>query len=215
MDAREVASSGHGICMFGWRGGLGVNLANRITIARVLMTPVVVAFMLVPGTWGSIVLDGRTLTGNEWTAAILFALATGSDGLDGYIARKYHLITNFGKFLDPLADKLLICAVLVALVDSHQVPAWMTIVIVSREFAVTGLRLVAADDGVVIAAGSLGKWKTRLQVIAVLAVLLKNFPFFYLGVPMAAILLYIAVILTVVSGVDYFARNWRIIDPSR
>lgn len=179
------------------------------------MTPVVVAFQLLPGTWGSVALDGRTLTGNDWLAAILFLLATGSDGLDGYIARKYHLITNFGKFLDPLADKLLICAVLIALVASHQVPAWMTIVIVSREFAVTGLRLVAADDGVVIAAGSLGKWKTRLQVAAVMAVLLKDFPFFYLGWPVDEILLYVAVILTVVSGVDYFARNWRIIDPSR
>ena len=190
-----------------------VNLANRITIARVLMTPLVVIIVLLPGTWGSAHLDGHVVTGRDLLATLLFLIATASDGLDGYIARKRNLITNFGKFLDPLADKLLVCAVLIALVAEAEVPAWMTIVIVSREFAVTGLRLVAADEGVVIAAGSLGKWKTRVQVIAVTAVLLRNFPFFYLHLPIASWLLYAAVVLTVWSGIDYFARNWRIIDP--
>jgi len=191
-----------------------VNLANKITVARVLMTPIVVLIMLLPKGMGSVVLAGHLLTGSDWVAAVLFLLATASDGLDGYIARKRNMITNFGKFLDPLADKLLICAVLVALVASGQVPAWITIVIVSREFAVTGLRLVAVDEGIVIAAGSLGKWKTRVQVAAILAVLLKNFPFFYLGLPVDSVLLYAAVILTLWSGIDYFARNWRVIDPS-
>ena len=192
-----------------------MNLANRITIARIILMPVVVWLILRPFGWFAVTAGGRTLTGGDLLAAAVFILATASDGLDGYIARKRNMITNFGKFLDPLADKLLVCAVLIALVALREVPAWMAIVIVSREFAVTGLRLVAADDGTVIAAGSLGKWKTRLQVIALSAVILQNFPFAYAGIPFAAVALYLAVLLTVISGVDYFAKNWNVIDTTR
>ncbi len=192
-----------------------MNLANRITIARIISMPVVVFFVLEPYTWFNVVLGSVTLTGRDILAVVLFLIATGSDGIDGYIARSRNMITDFGKFLDPLADKLLISAVLIALVQVHEVPAWVTIVIVTREFAVTGLRLVAADSGEVIAAGTLGKWKTRLQVVAVAAILLHDFPFAYIGIPFSMIMLYVAAAMTIISGVDYFIKNWHVINTTR
>ena len=192
-----------------------MNLANRITLARIIAMPIVVFFQLAPIHGFDARVGGLDLTLRDLVATVLFLIATLSDGIDGYIARKYRMITNFGKFVDPLADKLLICAVLIGLVDVHRVASWIAIVIISREFAVTGLRLVAADDGVVIAAGSLGKWKTRLQVVAITALMLNNFPFSYWGIPFAMVMIYLAVFMTIVSGVDYFVRNWKIIDYSR
>lgn len=184
-----------------------MNLANRITIARILLMPVVVFFVLQPWQMFEIQFPHGQVSGTDLIAAVLFILATATDGIDGYIARSRNMITNFGKFMDPLADKLLISAVIVALVASARVPAWIAITVISREFAVTGLRLVGADEGRVIAAGSLGKWKTRLQVVAVAALLLNNFPFAYLGIPFATVLLYAATLMTIVSGIDYFVKN--------
>ncbi len=192
-----------------------MNLPNRITLARIIAMPIVIFFQLAPLHGFDHHVGNLDLTLRDLIATILFLVATLSDGIDGYIARKYHLITNFGKFIDPLADKLLICAVLIGLVDVHRVASWIVILIISREFAVTGLRLVAADDGVVIAAGSLGKWKTRLQVVAITALMLNNFPFSYIHFPFAMIMIYLAALMTVVSGVDYFIRNWKVIDYSR
>lgn len=191
-----------------------MNLANRITVARIILMPIVVALLLMPFPLFTLPTPGRALTGGQLLSTGIFVIATASDGLDGYIARKRNMITNFGKFLDPLADKLLIGSVLIALISLGEVPAWVAIVVISREFAVTGLRLVAADAGVVIAAGALGKWKTRLQVVGVTAVMLGNYPFVYIGVPVATILLYAAVVMTVVSGADYFVKNWSIIDAA-
>jgi CDP-diacylglycerol--glycerol-3-phosphate 3-phosphatidyltransferase len=188
-----------------------VNLANRITIARILLMPVVVFFVLVPWPMFSIPMSGHVLAGHDLIAAIAFIVATATDGIDGYIARSRNMITNFGKFMDPLADKLLVCAVIVALVARAMVPAWIAIVIISREFAVTGLRMIGADEGIVIAAGSLGKWKTRLQVVAIAAVLLDNFPFAYIGIPFDVIALYAATIMTIVSGIDYFIKNRNVL----
>ena len=192
-----------------------MNLANRITLARIIAMPVVVFFQLVP--WHA--LDGHVggfaLTDRDLITTVLFLLATASDGIDGYLARKYHMITNFGKFLDPLADKVLVCASLIGLMAVSRVAAWIVIVVVTREFAVTGLRLVAADDGIVIAAGSLGKWKTRLQMIGIIALLLNNFPFSLWHFPFATIMIDLAALMTVISGVDYFVRNWKVIDYSR
>lgn len=145
-------------------------------------------------------------------AAFVFMVAASSDGLDGYIARKRKLITNFGTFLDPLADKLLISAVLISLVEMHRLSAWIAILIISREFAVTGLRLIAAAEGIILAASQLAKWKTFTQIVAMVALMLNNFPFSYVGFPFDRLMVYVMVILTVWSGVDYFVKNKQVME---
>ncbi|ATY84943.1 CDP-diacylglycerol--glycerol-3-phosphate 3-phosphatidyltransferase [Kyrpidia spormannii] len=188
-----------------------MNLANRITIARIFLVPVVMFFLLVHYNFGRVSLAGHVLTVNEIVAALIFVVAASTDGLDGYIARKRRIVTNFGKFLDPLADKLLISAVLISLVEMHRVEAWEAIVIISREFAVTGLRLVAAAEGTVIAASRMGKLKTVTQIVAVVALMMNNLPFAYVGIPVAAWIMYLAVLITVISGIDYFVKNRHVI----
>lgn len=147
-----------------------------------------------------------------WISMILFVLAAISDFVDGYIARKEQQVTNFGKFLDPLADKLLICAILVEMVGLGWVPAWIVNIIIIRELSVTGLRAVAADKGVVIAADWYGKWKTTFQIIAMVPLLIH---YDFMGIPMhtlGTLILYIALVLTIFSGCNYFYqfyREWR------
>jgi CDP-diacylglycerol--glycerol-3-phosphate 3-phosphatidyltransferase len=187
-----------------------VNLPNRITLTRVGMIPFVVVFLLIPAPLFTFDLRHGVLTGSDLIATALFLLAAATDGIDGHLARSRGLITNFGKFLDPLADKLLAAAALVALVQLDRAPAWAVIVILSREFAVTGLRLVAVEGGRVIAAGPLGKWKTRLQFVAIPALMLNNFPFSLIGLPVAEILFYAATAMTVISGIDYFVQNRKV-----
>jgi CDP-diacylglycerol--glycerol-3-phosphate 3-phosphatidyltransferase len=164
-------------------------------------------FLLAPIPLGTAVLFGVEIPVSHLVALFLFVLAAATDWLDGYYARKWKLVTNFGKFLDPLADKLLVTAALVGLVEIGTIPAWMAIIIISREFAVTGIRLVAASDGAVIAASKLGKWKTVSQIVAIIACLLYNVPFAAVGFPFMIIALWVATILTIVSGVDYFLKN--------
>lgn len=176
-----------------------MNLPNKITLARILLVPVVMMFLL---------------TLQEWLALAVFLLAALTDGLDGYIARKKRLITNMGKFLDPLADKLLISAVLIVLVQLQRLDAWMAILIISREFAVTGLRLVAAADGLVIAASRMGKLKTVSQIVAISLLILDNFPFSHWGLPLADMAIWLAVILTVVSGIEYFLKNRSVLEQA-
>lgn len=188
-----------------------MNLANRITLARIFLVPVVSLVLLIHYDFWSITINSQTTTGSEMIAAFVFILAASTDGLDGYIARKRHMITNFGKFLDPLADKLLVSAVLISLVQMHRLPAWVAIVIISREFAVTGLRLVAAADGTVIAASRLAKWKTVTQMIAMVVLIINNFPFSVVGFPFADLMLYVMVVMTIISGFDYFLKNKHII----
>lgn len=148
-------------------------------------------------------------------AAIIFLIASATDWLDGYYARKYNLITNMGKFLDPLADKLLVSAAFILLVELDMIAAWIVILIVSREFAVTGLRLVAAGEGIVLAASSMGKLKTAAQLSAISLLLLHNFPFAYINFPIHTIVVYVALLLTVWSGVDYFMKNWHVLRDSK
>jgi CDP-diacylglycerol---glycerol-3-phosphate 3-phosphatidyltransferase len=147
--------------------------------------------------------------------AILFILASTTDWIDGYIARKYNLVTNLGKFLDPLADKLLVSAALILLVEIGLAPAWIVILIISREFAVTGLRLVAAGEGSVLAASQMGKLKTWIQIIAISLLLLHNWPLAFIGFPLGIIALYLAMIITVYSGYDYFKKNWHVMRDSK
>ncbi|MCA1057639.1 CDP-diacylglycerol--glycerol-3-phosphate 3-phosphatidyltransferase [Rossellomorea aquimaris] len=184
-----------------------MNLPNKITIIRILFIPVFLLFLLVPFPLGEFSVAGGNIAVSHFIAAMLFIIASVTDGLDGYYARKYSLITDLGKFLDPLADKLLITAALVALVQMDIVPSWMVIIILCREFAVTALRLIAVKEGIVIAASNLAKWKTRVQVVSISALLLHNIPFTYFHLPFNMISLWAALIITVVSGWDYFVKN--------
>jgi CDP-diacylglycerol--glycerol-3-phosphate 3-phosphatidyltransferase len=169
-----------------------MNLPNKLTLGRVVAVPFFIVLYLM---------------GWDIFAAVLFILAAATDALDGYLARKNNLVTNFGKIMDPLADKVLVISALVLLVESGDVAGWMLIVILAREFAVAGLRTVAAADGKVIAAGTTGKIKTVLQMLAVPLLLLHNWPFYYINFPMDQVLLWACVIMTVVSGIEYIAKN--------
>ncbi|WP_110112764.1 CDP-diacylglycerol--glycerol-3-phosphate 3-phosphatidyltransferase [Bacillus sp. CGMCC 1.16541] len=184
-----------------------MNLPNKITISRIFLIPVFLILMLVELPWGEVVIGDITVPIAHLIGAAVFIIASTTDWVDGYYARKYNLVTNLGKFLDPLADKLLVSAALIALVELGSASAWAAIIIISREFAVTGLRLVLAGEGEVVAANMLGKIKTWTQIIAISALLLYNLPFALISIPFADIALWIAVIFTVISGWDYFAKN--------
>ncbi|MFC7392613.1 CDP-diacylglycerol--glycerol-3-phosphate 3-phosphatidyltransferase [Scopulibacillus cellulosilyticus] len=192
-----------------------MNIANKITISRVIMIPIFLIFLLVPMHLGTVPIWHAHVPVSQFIAGIIFIVASCTDWLDGYFARKYNLVTNFGKFLDPLADKLLVMSAFVSLVDFHYIPSWMVIIILAREFAVTGLRLVAAGEGDVIAASKVAKWKTTFQMLAIIFYLFNNLPFGLNGFPLADILLWIAVIMTIISGWDYFYKNREIILKSK
>ena len=166
---------------------LPLNLPNFLTLLRIVAVPVIVVALL-----------DETPNGDAFAAAV-FALAAFTDGLDGYIARRQKSVTTFGKLMDPLADKLLIVAALISLVSLNRVAAWVAMVIIARELAVTGLRGLAAERGVVIAASWLGKLKTALQIAAVFALII-----WYPAPTWVDVLVYVAVAVTVISGVDYF-----------
>ena len=164
-----------------------MNLPNKLTMFRVILIPFFIVFLLVPVTaW------------DKWIALAIFIVASLTDLLDGKIARKYNLVTNFGKFMDPLADKLLVCSALICLIELDRIPSWMVIVIIAREFIISGFRLVASDNGVVIAASYFGKFKTTFQMVAV-CLMIADIPSLFI---LTQITLWIAVILTVVSLVD-------------
>ena len=178
-----------------------MNLPNRLTLARIIMIPVFVVLSSIP----NIACQVAALT--------VFAAACFTDFLDGNIARKNNLVTNFGKFADPIADKLLVMAALVVLVDSGRMPSWVCIVMLAREFIISGFRLVAAGGGKVIAAGNLGKLKTVFQMSSTVALMLlvpvAGSPLLgHFGVVLANILMYIAVALTIVSGAEYIIKNF-------
>ena len=172
-----------------------MNLANKITIFRVFLVPV---FMLV------LYSDVKYST---YLAAGVFIIASLTDTLDGYIARSRNMITNFGKFIDPLADKVLVSAALISLVELGVVPGWVVVAIIAREFTITGFRVIAASEGITIAASPLGKIKTITQLIAIISLLLNNFPFNSMNFPFDMIMLYISLFFTILSGVDYIYRN--------
>mgnify|MGYP000572589562 FL=1 len=179
-----------------------MNLPNKLTILRVIMIPFFVLALLYNGG------ENQTL---RYVAAAIFIIASLTDMLDGKIARKYNLVTNFGKFMDPLADKLLVCSALICLVELKELPAWMVIVIISREFIISGFRLVASDNGVVIAASYWGKFKTTFQMIAVVLLIV--------GIPALSMVttavVWIALVLTVISLVDYIAKNVNVLKEGK
>ena len=170
-----------------------MNLPNKLTVFRVILVIPFVALLL----------NGYDL----WAVAV-FIIASLTDLLDGKIARKYNLITDFGKFMDPLADKLLVCAAMICLVEMGRLPAWMVIVIISREFIISGFRLVASDNGVVIAASYWGKFKTTFQMLMIIVLILNLGGIFD---TIGLVLTWVALILTVVSLVDYLVKNRQVI----
>jgi CDP-diacylglycerol---glycerol-3-phosphate 3-phosphatidyltransferase len=192
-----------------------MNLPNKITFSRILLIPIFIIFMAVPFNFGEWDIGNTTLPISHFVGALLFIVASATDWIDGHYARKHNLVTNLGKFLDPLADKLLVSAALILLVEMGLAPAWVVIIIISREFAITGLRLVAAGEGIVLAAGKMGKLKTATQMVAIACLLLHNFPFSFINVPFGTIMLYIALFFTVLSGYDYFAKNWHVMRDSK
>ncbi|MNO69475.1 CDP-diacylglycerol--glycerol-3-phosphate 3-phosphatidyltransferase [compost metagenome] len=194
-----------------------MNLPNRITLTRIFMIPLMLVFLLVDLEWWSYELSVGvySLPMNQLIGAILFIVAASTDGIDGYIARKRNLVTNLGKLLDPLADKLLVASVLIALVAMGKCDSWIAIVIISREFAVTGLREIALLEGSVIAASKWGKAKTITQIIAISALLLNNFPFEWMNIPFADIAIWVAALITIYSGIDYFVKNKSVLNFSK
>lgn len=176
--------------------------ANRVTLVRVILIPVFLVLLLARlPNWG------------PWLAAAVFALLAATDAVDGYLARSRNQVTTFGKFIDPLADKLLVISALVALVDLDRLPSWIALVIISRELVVSGLRMVAVAEGRVIAASVFGKWKTVFQIIAIVAFIVKDSVLLprYLGSGAADVfqwlayaVMAVAVVLTVLSMIDYF-----------
>lgn len=181
-----------------------MNLANKISVVRMFLVPVYIVLLLFPE-------GNRTFLSYEGImviATIVFVVASLTDALDGYVARKYNLISNFGKFFDPLVDKLLTCSAFIALVSLDRLPAWAAIIIVSREIIISGLRALAAEAGVVIAADKLGKLKTIIQMVCITFLTLLPIFYFQPMVPaMTGLLVLITVIITVSSGLDYLIKN--------
>ena len=177
--------------------GMKMNLPNKLTILRTVMIPFFILFLYTDWFHGY----------DKIIAAVIFIAASLTDMLDGKIARKYNLVTNFGKFMDPLADKLLVCSALICMIELRELPAWMVIIIISREFIISGFRLVAADNGIVIAASYWGKFKTTFQMIAVI-LMIFNIPALK---TVTFIMLAAAVVLTIVSLVDYVAKNVEVL----
>ena len=171
-----------------------MNLPNKLTVARVCMVPLFMVALMLNTEVSRVV------------ATVIFALASFTDMLDGKIARKYNLITNFGKLMDPLADKILTAAAMVCLVELGDLAAWIVVIILFREYAITGLRSVAASENIVVAANIWGKVKTVCQMIALMLLMLKPQIVALCGVNLGLILMYVALLLTVYSGVDYVVK---------
>ena len=175
-----------------------MNTPNKLTIARMIIVPFLVIFLLTG--WGG--------EANRYISLTLFVVASVTDWFDGYLARKNNLVTNFGKFMDPLADKLLVCSAMICMIDLKRLPAWFVIIIIAREFIISGFRLVASDNGVVIAANYWGKFKTVSQM-AMIIVLIADFGGVFDMV--GTVLIWIATALTVISLVDYVWANREVL----
>ncbi|WP_026506175.1 CDP-diacylglycerol--glycerol-3-phosphate 3-phosphatidyltransferase [Butyrivibrio sp. NC3005] len=182
-----------------------MNLPNKLTMLRVLMIPFFVAFMLL---------------GYKWIALVLFVVASLTDLADGKIARRYNLITDFGKFMDPLADKMLVCSAMICLVGANRIWTWVVILIIAREFIISGFRLIAAEKGSVIAASWWGKFKTTFQMIMVIMMIIDvDYKISHSGNALGQaygiltnVIMFIALALTIISLGDYLIKNWNVMD---
>ncbi len=174
-----------------------MNTPNKLTVLRVILIPFFVFFLLMDfENWG------------KWVALSLFVIASLTDTLDGYLARKNHQITNFGKFMDPLADKLLVCSAMICLIEMGRIPSWVVVIIIGREFVISGFRLIASDNGIVIAANIWGKLKTTCQMIMVILLIADlGGVFFYVE----QIFIYLSLLLTIISLVTYLWDNRKVL----
>lgn len=175
-----------------------MNTPNKLTVARMILVPFLVIFML--SDWGG--------DANRYICLAIFIVASVTDWFDGYLARKYNLVTNFGKFMDPLADKLLVCSALICLVELDRLEAWIVIIIIAREFIISGFRLIAAENGVVIAANYWGKFKTVSQMVMIILLILDFGGIFAV---LARIFVWISLALTVISLMTYIMQNRKVL----
>ncbi len=175
-----------------------MNTPNKLTIARMILVPFFVVFIL--AGWGG--------ESNRYICLAIFVAASITDWLDGYLARKNNLVTNFGKFMDPLADKLLVCSSLICMIELDRLPAWIVIIIIAREFIISGFRLIAAENGVVIAANYWGKFKTVSQMIMIILLILDFGGIFE---TLETIFIWLSLALTVISLITYIVQNKKVI----
>lgn len=188
-----------------------MNLPNKLTVFRIiLIVPFIIMLLGGKYDYGSSALSG-IMRYSDYIALAFFIVASLTDLIDGWIARKYNLITNFGKFMDPLADKLLVCAAMIALVELGRIPAWIVIIIISREFIISGFRLIAADNNVVIAANYWGKVKTVVQMVMVCLMIADISGLRIL----TDIVMWAALLLTVISLADYLVKNWGVMKEQK
>ena len=176
-----------------------MNLPNKLTLFRVILIPFFIAFLMIPG-----------IPAGKWIALAIFIIASLTDFLDGYIARKNNLVTNFGKFMDTIADKVLVCSAFICLVQLGIIPAWMVAIVIARELVIDGFRLVASDNGVVIAASYWGKFKTTFQMVAICLMIANIAPLRIVTL----IVTWIALLLTIISLVDYIIKNKDVMKES-
>ncbi|MDD7218980.1 MAG: CDP-diacylglycerol--glycerol-3-phosphate 3-phosphatidyltransferase [Clostridia bacterium] len=175
-----------------------MNTPNKLTVARMILVPFLVLFMLTG--WGD--------AANKYICLVIFVTASVTDWFDGQIARKYNLVTNFGKFMDPLADKLLVCSALICFIELEKLPAWVVIIIIAREFIISGFRLIAAENGIVIAANYWGKFKTVSQMIMIILLIIDLGGFFDI---IEQIFIWLSVALTVISLITYIWQNKNVL----
>ncbi len=193
-----------------------MNLANKLTLLRIILIPFFIVCFYIPSLIvNTVAINNYLIPYANLLGLIIFLLAAITDFIDGYVARKYNMITDFGKFMDPLADKLLVTAALLVLLENGLISGWVVFVILAREFIVTGFRTIAASKGVVIAAGWLGKIKTVVQFMMISTLLLLNYPFEIFNWPVDRIFIALAVVLTVASGVEYIYKNLHIFDEAK
>lgn len=191
-----------------------MNLPNRLTMFRMILIPIFTVILVVPWHWSQFNVGGTTITVTALIATLIFIVASLTDFADGQIARRQHLVTNFGKFADPLADKMLVMTAFIFLVKMGSVPAWVAAIIIWRELAVTGLRLLLSEGGEVMAAAMPGKIKTTTQMLAIIFLLLNNIGFAAIHIPFAQIMLYVCLFFTIYSGCDYFYKNRQVFADS-
>ena len=175
-----------------------MNTPNKLTVARMILVPFLVVFMLTG--WGG--------EANRWICLAIFVAASVTDWFDGHLARKYNLITNFGKFMDPLADKLLVCSAMICMIELDRLPAWVVIIIIGREFIISGFRLIAAENGVVIAANYWGKFKTVSQMIMIILLIVDFGGVFAI---LTEVVIWLSVALTVISLLTYIMQNRKVL----
>ena len=175
-----------------------MNTPNKLTVARMILVPFLVVFMLTG--WGG--------DANRWICLAIFIVASVTDWFDGHLARKYNLITNFGKFMDPLADKLLVCSAMICMIETGKLPAWVVIIIIGREFIISGFRLIAAENGIVIAANYWGKFKTVSQMIMIILLIVDFGGLFAI---LTEVFIWLSVALTVISLLTYIMQNRKVL----